>query len=136
MNHLSLSKRSKSQMFLIFSFSLLVICSLPLSAQTPGYDLLQTGSGAAIDLTSVGLGNVSLQGVPIQSSTGSTDTIMQRTKDVTGGGTPPVVVNAVFMKSTKSVTFSGQQVDVYVTVNNSGGTIPTTVLPQPDALSA
>lgn len=136
MNYLLSSKNSKSQLFFVLSLTLLVICSLPLSAQTPGYDLLQTGSGAAIDLTSVGLGNVSLQGVPIQSSTGSTDTIMQRTKDVTGGGTTPVVVNAVFMKSTKSVTFSGQQVDVYVTVNNSGGTIPTSVLPQPDALVA
>lgn len=136
MNHLSLSKRSKSQMFLILSFSLLVIFALPLSAQTPGYDLLQTGSGAAIDLTGAGLGSVPLQGVPIQSSTGSTDTIMQRTKDVTGGGTTPVNVVAVFMKSTKSVTFQGQAVDVYVTINNSGGTIPTSVLPQPDALSA
>lgn len=136
MNYLHLSKRGKSQMFLALSFSLLVIFALPLSAQTPGYDLLQTGSGAAIDLTSAGLGNVQLQGVPIQSSTGSTDTIMQRTKDVTGGGTTPVNVTAVFMKSTKSVTFQGQAVDVYVTVNNSGGLIPTSILPQPDALSA
>lgn len=136
MNYLLCFRRGKSQLFLVLSFTLLVICSLPLSAQTPGYDLLQTGSGAAIDLTSVGLGNVSLQGVPIQTSTGSTDTIMHRTKDVTGGGTTPVDVTAVFMKSTKSVTFNGQQVDVYVTLNNSNGVIPTTVLPQPDALSA
>jgi hypothetical protein len=40
------------------------------------------------------------------------------------------------MKSTSSVTFSGQQVDVYVTLNNSAGAISTSVLPQPDTLSA
>ncbi|MGC2695102.1 MAG: hypothetical protein WA738_04860 [Candidatus Angelobacter sp.] len=125
----------KPSLFLFFSVALLVVCSLPLSAQTPGYDLLQTGAGASIDLSNVGLGNVSLQGVPIQSSTGTTDTIMHRTKDVTGGGTTPVEVTAVFMKSASSVNFQGQQVDVYVTLNNSGGTIPTSVLPQPDALS-
>jgi hypothetical protein len=136
MNHLFSSKSSKSPLFVLFSLTLLMICSLPLSAQTPGYDLLQTGSGASVDLTSAGLGKVPLQGVPIQTSTGSTDTIMQRTKDVTGGGTTPVNVTAVFMKSANSVTFQGQQVDVYVTLNNSGGTIPTSVLPQPDALSA
>jgi hypothetical protein len=136
MNRLIVSRGSQSQLLLVLSFALLVICSLPLSAQTPGYDLLQTGAGAAIDLSSAGLGNVSLQGVPIQSSTGSTDTIMHRTKDITGGGSTPVEVTAVFMKSTSSVTYQGQQVDVYVTLNNSGGTIPTSVLPQPDALSA
>ncbi len=101
-----------------------------------GYDLLQTGSGAQIDLSSAGLGNVPLQGVPIQGSTGNTDTIMHRTQDIpAGGGTTPVNVHAIFMKSQNPVTFQGQQVDVYVTLNNSGGTIPTSVLPQPDALS-
>ena len=135
MNNLFLCKTS--QRFLVFSFALLVLCSLPLSAQSAGYDLLQTGSGASVDLSSVGLGNVPLQGVPIQSSTGTTDTIMHRTQDIpSGGGSSSVDVTAVFMKSTSSVTFSGQQVDVYVTLNNSGGTIPTSVLPQPDALSA
>jgi len=47
-----------------------------------------------------------------------------------------VNVTALFMKSTSSVTYSGQQVDVYVTLNNSAGAIPTSVLPQPDTLSA
>jgi len=136
MKHLLVSMSSKSRLLLVVSFALLVACSLPVSAQTPGYDLLQTGSGASIDLSKAGLGNVSLQGVPIQSSTGSTDTIMHRTKDITGGGSTPVEVTAVFMKSANSVTYQGQQVDVYVTLNNSGGTIPTSVLPQPDALSA
>lgn len=107
------------------------------AAQTAGYDLLQTGSGAQIDLSSQGLGNVSLQGVPIQGTTGNSDTIMNRTQDMPpGGGKVNVNVNALFMQSTGHVTFSGQSADVYVTINNSGGTIPTSVLPQPDALSA
>jgi hypothetical protein len=131
-----MSKDRKLRLFLVVSFAVLLVCAMPLSAQTAGYDLLQTGSGASIDLSSVGLGNVPLQGVPIQSSTGSTDTIMHRTQDITGSGTTPVNVTALFMKSTNSTTFQGQQVDVYVTLNNSGGTIPTSVLPQPDSLSA
>src|SRR5579864_8601622 len=135
MNNLIISKDRKLRLILVVSFAVLV-CAMPLSAQTAGYDLLQTGSGASIDLSSVGLGNVPLQGVPIQSSTGSTDTILHRTQDVTGGGTSPVNVTALFMKSTNSTTFQGQQVDVYVTLNNSGGAISTSVLPQPDSLSA
>jgi hypothetical protein len=121
----------KSLLFLsIFAVSVFA------SAQTAGYDLLQTGSGASIDLTSVGLGNVSLTGVPITTGTGNTDTIMHRTQDVPqGGGTVPLEVTALFMKSTSSVTYNGQQVDVYVTINNSGGKVSTSVLPQPDSLS-
>jgi hypothetical protein len=106
------------------------------SAQTAGYDLLQTGSGASIDLTSVGLGKVTLNGVPIAGGTGTTDTIMHRTQDVPqGGGTVPLEVTALFMKSASSVTYNGQPVDVYVTINNSGGKVSTSVLPQPDSLS-
>ena len=102
-----------------------------------GYDLLQTGSGASIDLSSLGLGVVPLQGVPIQSSTGTTDTIVHRTQNIpSGGGTVSANVTAVFMKSTSPVTYSGQSADVYVTINNSGGTISTSTLPQPDSLSA
>jgi hypothetical protein len=136
MKSLSLTTSGKSQLFLALSFALLLICSLPLSAQTPpapGYDLLQTGSGAAIDLSSVGLGNVSLQGVPIQTATGTSDTIMHRTQSITFGTPTHVDVTAIFMKSASSTTFMGQPVDVYVTYNNSGGLIPTTVVPQPDA---
>lgn len=107
------------------------------AAQTAGYDLLQTGSGAEIDLTSLGLGKVPLQGVPIQTSTGNADTIVHRTQNMpAGGGKVNMNVNALFMQSTGHVTFSGQSADVYVTINNSGGTIPTSVLPQPDSLSA
>ena len=102
-----------------------------------GYDLLQTGSGASIDLSSLGLGVVPLQGVPIQSSTGTTDTIVHRTQNIpSGGGTVSANVTAVFMKSTSPVTYQGQSADVYVTINNSGGTISTSTLPQPDSLSA
>jgi len=136
MKNLLLSKDRKLRLFLVISCAVLLIGAMPLSAQTAGYDLLQTGSGASIDLSSAGLGNVALQGVPIQSSTGSTDTIMHRTQDTVGGGTTPVNVTALFMKSTSSTTFQGQSVDVYVTLNNSGGTISTSVLPQPDSLSA
>jgi hypothetical protein len=129
--------KSFSKLFLALSFALL-ICSLPLSAQAPpatGYDLLQTGSGAAIDLSSVGLGNVSLQGVPIGTTTGTSDTIMHRTQNIVFGPGNPVEVTAIFMKSVNSTTFMGQPVDVYVTLNNSNGNIPTTVLPQPDTLT-
>lgn len=122
----------------VFALLLFVLCvSLSGLAQSAGYDLLQTGSGASIDLTSAGLGVVPLSGVPIQGSLGNTDTIMNRTANVpSGGGTVPVNVAALFMKSTNSVTYKGQSTDVYVTINNSKGSISTSVLPQPDALSA
>ncbi|HET9283850.1 MAG TPA: hypothetical protein VFR24_18020 [Candidatus Angelobacter sp.] len=121
----------------VFVLLLFVLClSLSGLAQSAGYDLLQTGSGASIDLTSAGLGVVPLSGLPIQGSTGNTDTIMHRTSSVpSGGGTVPVNVTALFMKSTNSVTYQGQSTDVYVTINNSGGSISTSVLPQPDSLS-
>ena len=63
-----------------------VFATSMVSAQTAGYDLLQTSSGASIDLSSLGLGVVNLKGVPIQSSTGNTDTIMHRTADMPSGG--------------------------------------------------
>ncbi|HEY6252825.1 MAG TPA: hypothetical protein VI685_22945 [Candidatus Angelobacter sp.] len=114
----------------------LLVASLA-SAQSSGYDVFQTGSGASVDLSSIGLGVVSLVGVPIGSSTGNADTIMYRPQAVpAGGGTIPVNLYALFLKSQNHVTYSGQSADVYVTVNNSGGAISTTVLPQPDSLSA
>src|SRR5947199_6074462 len=116
--------------------AILVACSLTATAQSAGYDLLETGSGASVDLSSIGLGQVPLQGVPIQGSTGSTDTIMHRTQDApSGGGSVPVEVYALLMKSQNSVTFQGRQADVYVTINNSGGAISTSTVPQPDSLS-
>src|SRR5437588_4393145 len=120
----------------LFVAAMLLACSLAVTAQSAGYDLLQTGSGASVDLSSIGLGQVPLQGVPIQGATGSADTIMHRTQDVpAGGGSVPVELYALSMKSQNSVTFQGRQADVYVTVNNSGGNISTSSLPQPDALS-
>jgi hypothetical protein len=126
----------KSLLSLLAVVVLLAACSLPASAQTAGYDLFQTGSGASVDLTNIGLGKVTLQSFPIQSSLGNTDTIMHRTKDTVGGGSTPVEVTALFMKSASSVNFNGTPVDVYITVNNSGGVIPTTTLPQPDPTSS
>ncbi len=117
--------------------ALLLAGSLFASAQGSGYDVFQTGSGASVDLSSINLGVVTLQGVPIQSSTGNADTIMYRPQAVpSGGGTIPVNLYALFMKSVSPVNFSGHSADVYVTVNATGGTIPTSTLPQPDALAA
>jgi hypothetical protein len=115
----------------------LVAGSLLAAAQNSGYDVFQTGSGASVDLSSLGLGQVPLQGVAIQSSTGNADTIMYRPQAVpSGGGTIPVNLWALFMKSVNPVTFNGKSADVYVTVNATGGAISTGVLPQPDSLSA
>jgi len=128
---------SRSILRFVVLAGLLMAGSVLGSAQSAGFDLLQTSSGASIDLSSLGLGVVQLQGLPIQGSTGNTDTIMHRTQNVpSGGGTVTVNVNALFMQSTSSVTFNGQSADVYVTINNSGGQISTSVLPQPDSLSA
>src|SRR5215472_15710012 len=124
----------KSSVLAGLAMMALLAASALAAAQTAGYDLLQTGSGASIDLSSVGLGNVSLTGVPISGSTGNTDTIMHRTQDVPpGGGTVNLEVTALFMKRASSVTFNGQSVDVYVTINNSGGKISNSVLPQADS---
>ncbi len=111
-------------------------CIIPASAQG-GYDLFQTGSGASIDLSSINLGVVPLQGVPLGiQSIGNSDTILHRTANIpTNGGTVPVVMYVLSMKSISSVTFQGQAADVYVTVNNSGGVVSTSVVPQPDQLS-
>jgi hypothetical protein len=106
------------------------------AAPTAGYDLLETGSGASVDLTSIGLGVVPLEGVPIEASLGVTDTVMHRPGNTTFGTAQTLLVTALFMKSTNSVVYQGQNADVYVTLNNSAGVIPTTVLPQPDTLNA
>lgn len=118
-------------------FAAVLLTASLMSAQSAGYDLFQTGSGASVDLSSIGLGVVSLAGVPIQSATGNADTIMYRPQDVpAGGGTIPVNLFALLMKSQSHVTYNNQSADVWVTVNNSGGAISTTVIPQPDSLSA
>lgn len=115
----------------------LLTCAAIASAQSAGYDLFQTGTGTSVDLSSLGVGVVQLQGNAISGAPGNTDTMVQRTQDVpSGGGTVSVSVYALSLKSSSSVTYQGQAADVYVTINNTGGTIPTSTLPQPDSLSA
>lgn len=119
---------------LLMLLALLSTLSLVGTAQTAGYDQFQTGAGTSVTLD--GIGEVKLQGVPIQGSTGNADTVIHRTEDVPqGGGTVNTNVYALFMKSTSSVNVGGQPADVYVTINNTGGAVSTSVLPQPDSLS-
>jgi hypothetical protein len=118
-------------------FAAILLAASVVSAQSSGYDVFQTGSGASVDLSSIGLGSVPLVGVPIQSATGNADTIMYRPQDVpSGGGTIPVNLFALLMKSQNHVTYNNQSADVWVTVNNSGGAISSTTIPQPDTLTA
>lgn len=134
MNHLS-TRHTNLLRFLVVFFAVLFVGSLPIAAQNAGYDLFQTSAGTFVDLSSFNLGIVRLKGVPIEPCTGNADTIMHRTNSVPGGGTTPVEVTALFMESVNPVTINGQQVDIYATINNSGGSISTNVLPQPDALA-
>jgi hypothetical protein len=122
----------------VVSAAVLLLSALPLTAQTAGYDLLQTGSGAKVDLSSlnIGIGTVNLQGQQLDGTLGNTDTIIHRTQDTVGGGTTKAEVTALFMKSTAPVTYKGQSSDVYVTINNSAGVFSTTNLPQPDGSSS
>lgn len=120
-------------MLFVVSAAVLLISALPLTAQTAGYDLLQTGSGAQVVIAE---GTINLQGQQIDGTLGNTDTIMHRTQDTVGGGTTPVEVTALFMKSTSSFSHNSQIVDLYVTINNSGGKVSTSALPQPDTTSS
>jgi hypothetical protein len=134
MQRLVLSRIFNSLVYLSALASLVLASSLSAPAQSAGFDLFQTGSGTQVTIPNVG--TVPLQGVPIQGTTGNTDTMIHRTQNVpSGGGTVNVNVYALFMKSTAPVNFNGSSADVYVTINNSGGTISTSVLPQPDPLS-
>ena len=123
------------KLFMLFmvSAAVLLVSALPLTAQTAGYDLLQTGSGAKVVIAE---GTINLQGQQIDGSLGNTDTIMHRTQDTVGGGQTPVEVTALFMKSTSPFTHNSQSVDLYVTINNSAGKISTSALPQPDTTSS
>jgi hypothetical protein len=106
------------------------------TASAQSYDLFQTGSGAYVDLSSMNLGSVNLQGIPIQGSTGNTDTMMQR--GTLSNNVYPVVCYALFMESTSPVTYNGELVDVYITVNNTAGSaypISESVLPQLDSIT-
>jgi len=118
--------------------ALLIFSSAAALAQRAGYDLMQTGPGAAINLSSVpGMSPavVELKGVPICACTGATDTIMYRTHDVPpGGGAVPLQIVALFLKNSGPVSMSGHAVDVYITVNHSNGVIGQETLPMPDSL--
>ena len=116
---------------------IVLACAAMASAQSAGYDLFQTGTGTQVDLSSMGVGVVQLTGNPISGAPGNSDTMVQRTQAVpSGGGTVPISVYALSLKSSSPVTFQGQSADVYVTINNTGGTISTSTLPQPDSLSS
>jgi hypothetical protein len=137
MNCFSPLKSPRALATVMLMIAVLCVFSIFASAQatpTPGYDLLATSAGASCNLTSIGLGVVPLKGVPIASSLGDTDTIMYRPGDTTFGQAQTLLVTALFMKSTDSVVFEGKNADVYITLNNSAGVIPTSVLPQPDTL--
>jgi hypothetical protein len=135
MNRFSMLKSPKLLAMVMSMIAVLCFSSVFSSAQsapTAGYDLLTTATGASIDLSSIGLGDVPLKGVPIETTLGSTDTIMNRPGNTTFGQPQTLNVTALFMESTNPVEFDGQSADVYVTLNNSGGKISTSVLPQPD----
>jgi hypothetical protein len=140
MNRFSLLKFPKLLAIVMSLIAVLCLGSTLASAQSPpsaGYDLLTTAAGASVDLSSIGLSSdVALQGVPIQGTLGSTDTIMNRPGNTTFGTAQTLNVAALFMMSTSPVEYSGQSADVYITLNNTGGLVPTSVLPQPDTLNA
>jgi hypothetical protein len=124
--------------------SALFFCLSPVLAQQAGYDLLQTGSGASINLSSVpGISPsiVPLEGVPICTCAGNTDTIMYRTQAVPkivppAGAKIHLVVFALFLRNGAPVMRNNQPVDVYITVNNSSGDLSQQDVPQPDGLPA
>lgn len=124
------------RLFLILALGALVlVSSLSAVAQCNGYDQFQTSANTTFNLGS-GIGNVTFAGNPIDNSSyGNADTILQRTSS-SQNNVCNIQVWALFMKSTSPVTINGQSADVYATVNNTGGSVSTGVLPQPDTLQA
>lgn len=124
------------RLFLLLVLGALVVVS-PLSAgaQCNGYDQFQTASNTTFNLGG-NIGNVTFQGYPIDSSSyGNADTIMQRSSS-NQNNVCTLTVWALFLKSTSPITVNGQSADVYATINNTGGNVSTSVLPQPDTLQA
>jgi hypothetical protein len=117
-----------------------LFCVPFLSAQQAGYDLLQTGSDASIELPSRAgspgftPATIPLKGVPICACTGASDTIMHR-GDRRPDGTADLTVVALLLKNRGSVLYGKTPVDVYITVNNSNGVIGHNTVPQPDPLT-
>ena len=118
---------------LVLVFGALMLSSpLALAQCNNGYDQFQTAAGTSFDLPNIG--TVNFQGVPINSSSyGNADTIILRTPTATNG-VCNIQIWALFLKSTSPITYNGQSADVYGTINNTGGTVSTSVLPQPDTL--
>ncbi len=108
----------------------------------PGFDLLETGAGASVDLTGFNpaCGIIPLQGVPLDAATlGDTDTIVERIDGIdpfdppAGVGTVDIELVALHLVSAAPVPVGciGVPADLHVTINESG-VIPG--LPQPDPL--
>lgn len=126
---------SKSR-FAFICAAALFLCLPFAAAQSAGYDLLQTGSDASIELNPrMGISPITipLQGVHICACTGASDTIMHR-GDKRPDGTADLTVVALFLKNRDKVFLGKTPVDVYVTVNNSNGVIGQNTVPQPDSL--
>lgn len=76
-----------------------------------------------------GVGRRSFEGIPITSSLGDANLIVQR--GPRGDGLNLRVI-ALSLKSKKPLFLDGKTVDAYMTINNSKGMIAMTVLPEPD----
>jgi hypothetical protein len=115
-----------------------------------GFDLLQTPSGSTDNLSSIGLGTVTFQGVALPSivQAGTADTVVCRITPLTypipgGGETLNIQIVALLLQSTGTVicnnslcgSYSGQAVTVYATINQTNGVIPLNQLPQLDYLT-
>jgi hypothetical protein len=115
-----------------------------------GFDLLQTPSGSTDNLSSIGLGTVTFQGVALPSvaGVGMADTIVCRitplTYPISGNGEGlNIQIVAMLLESVGTVTcnnslcgsYYGQPVTVYATINQTDQYIPLTQLPEPDYLS-
>lgn len=130
--------------WLVTIAALVVGCSGLAAAQCAGhlnpggYDLIQTFNGTSDDLSSIGLGFVTFSGTPLPGGlAGNADTIVCR-KDPLPAQVPPegvrlgIQIVALYLKG--DATYSGQNVTVYATINQTNGKIPTSLLPQPDTL--
>ena len=139
-------KRLKGFCFVsLMLITMLSVCVGFAPAQTLSNDLLQTGSGTQEDLSSLGLGTVTFNGVALSTDTGPADTIVQHAAIPSGGGTVNIQVIALHLQNAGTVTCNnqakcgshyGQSVDVHATINLASATNGHISLPQPDSLDA